>query len=75
MTNYNVENKDLYGEPAITQEHIQNNKSVRSMLSNRGIRPEELPVAEDIKKLERRVSSEQKKIEKSTVKLPKRIKK
>jgi DNA-damage-inducible protein D len=41
------------------------------MLGKRGIKPEELPPAEDIKKLERRVESEQKKIEKSTKKLPK----
>ena len=71
MTNYNVEDKDLYGENAITVEHMQNNKSVRDMLGQRGIRPEELPPAEDIKKLERRVASEHKKIEKSS-KLPKK---
>ena len=72
MTNYNVEGKDLYGENAITIEHMQNNKSVRDMLGQRGIRPEELPPAEDIKKLERRVASEHKKIEKSSSKLPKK---
>ena len=71
MTNYNVENKDLYGERAITAEHVQNNESVRKMLGDRGIKPEELPPAEDIKKLERRVASEQKKIEKTSAKLPK----
>ena len=57
MTNYNVESNDLYGENAITKEHMQNNQSVRDMLGQRGIRPEELPPAEDIKKLERRVAS------------------
>ena len=72
MTNYNVEGKDLYGEKAITVEHMQNNKSVRDMLGQRGIRPEELSPAEDIKKLERRVASEHKKIEKSSSKLPKK---
>ena len=71
MTNYNVESNDLYGENDITREHMQNNKSVRDMLGQRGIRPEELPPAEDIKKLERRVASEQKKIEKFSPKLPK----
>ena len=71
MTNYNVENKDLYGERAITAEHMQNNRSVRNMLGERGIKPEELPPAEDIKKLERRVASEEKKIEKTSAKLPK----
>ena len=62
MTNYNVEDKNLQGEPSITEEHIQNNQSVRSMLGQRGIRPEELPPAEDIKKLERRVKKQEKAI-------------
>ena len=57
MTNYNVEKANLYGEGSITREHIQNNTSVREMLGKRGIKPEELPAAEDIKKLERRVAS------------------
>lgn len=61
MTNYNVEEKDLQGEHAITGEHVQNNLSVRGMLGQRGIRPEELPPSEDIKKLERRVRSQEKK--------------
>lgn len=56
MTNYNVENKDLYGESAITGEHIQNNAEIRKMLGGRGIKPE------DIKKLERRTKSQDKKI-------------
>ena len=70
MTNYNVEQKDLQGEMPITHEHIQNNQSVRGMLLQRGIRPEELPPAEDIKKVERRVAREEKQLEKNT-KLPK----
>ena len=72
MTNYNVASKDLYGEPPITQEHIQNNLSVREMLEARGIKPEELPAAEDIKKLERKVAKDEKLIEKNTLKLPKK---
>ena len=71
MTNYNVEQKDLYGEMPITHEHIQNNQSVRGMWLQRGIRPEELPPAEDIKKVERRVAREEKQLEKNTKKLPK----
>ena len=71
MTNFNVEKEDLYGENSITREHIQNNRSVREMLGKRGIKPEELPAAEDIKKLERRVVAEKKKLEKSAEKLPK----
>lgn len=62
MTNYNVETKDLMGESSITREHVQNNQSVREMLGQRGIRPEELPPAEDIKKLERRVKTQDKKL-------------
>lgn len=72
MTNYNVEQKDLRGEPSITREHVQNNVSVRDMLAQRGIQPENLPAAEDIKKLERRVASADKKLEKVTSKLPKK---
>ncbi|MFT4073838.1 MAG: DNA damage-inducible protein D [Dysgonamonadaceae bacterium] len=72
MTNYNVETKDLMGENPITKEHIQNNQSVREMLGSRGIKPEELPPAEDIKRLERKAVSDEKKIEKTTKKLPRR---
>jgi len=71
MTNYNVEEKNLMGEQPITTEHVQNNKTVRAMLGKRGIKPEELPPAEDIKKLERRVAGDEKSIEKTTRKLPK----
>ena len=49
---------------------MDNNRSIRQMLGQRGIRPEELPAAEDIKKVERRVASNEKKIEKSSSKLP-----
>lgn len=66
MTNHNTEEKDLYGEAAITSEHVGNNKAVRAMLADRGIRPESLPPAEDIKKLERRVKSEEKKLAKGS---------
>ncbi len=71
MTNYNVEEKDLQGESSITGEHIQNNSSVRDMLGQRGIKPENLPPSEDIKKLERRVKSQEKKLAKQAGKLPK----
>ena len=70
MTNYNVEEKDLQGEGAITSEHVQNNLSVREMLGQRGIKPEELPPSEDIQKLERRVKSQEKKLAAQTGKLP-----
>ena len=70
MTNYNVEEKDLQGERAITGEHVQNNLSVREMLGQRGIKPEELPPSEDIKKLERHVKSQEKKLAAQAGKLP-----
>lgn len=70
MTNYNVEEKDLQGERAITGEHVQNNLSVREMLNQRGIKPEELPPSEDIKKLERRVKSQEKKLAAQAGRLP-----
>jgi len=66
-----MENKDLHGEQPITREHIQNNQTVRNMLGQRGIKPEELPPAEDIKKLERRMVQDEKKIEQTSQKLPK----
>ena len=70
MTNYNVEEKDLRGEAAITVEHVENNTSVRDMLGHRGIKPESLPPAEDIKKLKRRVKSQEKKLAAQSSKLP-----
>ena len=71
MTNHNVQQDDLQGEPSITREHVNNNDSVRTMLGERGIQPERLPAEEDIKKLERRVKSDEKKLEKQAGKLPK----
>ena len=70
MTNHNVEQANLQGEQAITDEHVQNNQSVRDMLGERGIKPEKLAAEEDLKKLERRVKSEEKKLAKSTKTLP-----
>lgn len=70
MTNLNVEDKDLRGEPAITQEHVQNNHSIRQVLGQRGIRPENLQPAEDIKKVERRMKKDEKDIALNSGKLP-----
>jgi DNA-damage-inducible protein D len=70
MTNHNVSQNDLYGELNITNEHTQNNHSVRNMLVDRGIKPEKLPPEEDIKKLERRINSVKNKLIKKT-ELPK----
>lgn len=70
MTNHNVVQEDLVGEQLITEEHVQNNESVRDMLGQRGIRPETLPPEEDIRKLERRVKADEKRLEKRSGKLP-----
>jgi DNA-damage-inducible protein D len=66
ITNFNVKKNDLQGEVIITDEHVKNNSDVRELLDKGGIRPEELPPEEDIKKLERRVKSEDKKVLKET---------
>ena len=58
MTNVNVQQKNLYGEGQIATEHVDNN---RKMMIDRGIVPENLPPAEDVKKVERRLASEEKK--------------
>ena len=61
MTSVNVQTKDLQSETMIAREHIDNNAAVRRMLLERGIVPENLPAAEDVKKVERRLASEEKK--------------
>ena len=55
----------MQGENQITKEHVRNNEDVRTLLGNRGIVPEELPPAEDIKKLERRVNKNTKQLPKT----------
>jgi DNA-damage-inducible protein D len=67
ITNYNINKEDLKSEKQITDEHVKNNKDVRNVLTQRGIIPEKLPAAEDLKKIERRHESETKKLIKKTV--------
>jgi DNA-damage-inducible protein D len=62
MTSVNIQTKDLQGEASITKEHVDNNAAVRKMLTGRGIVPENLPAVEDVKKVERRLVSEEKKM-------------
>jgi len=69
ITVFNTKEKDLRNERNISAEHITNNRSVRKILLERGIKPENLPAEEDIKKLERRVISESKKLGKNPDKL------
>lgn len=68
ITNFNVKKNDLKGESSITNEHVKNNRDVRGLLGKSGIKPEELPAEEDIKKLERRVKSASKEIAKKKLK-------
>jgi len=69
ITVFNTKEKDLRTERQISAEHITNNRSVRKILLQRGIKSEELLPEEDIKKLERRVKSESKKLGKNPDKL------
>ncbi|MHB8894704.1 MAG: DNA damage-inducible protein D [Candidatus Geothermincolia bacterium] len=69
ITNFNVKKHDLRGEPSITGEHAKNNRDVRGVLAKSGIKPEELPPEEDLKKLERRVKAGEKRLGKATKKL------
>jgi DNA-damage-inducible protein D len=66
ITNFNIKRDDLDNEPLITKEHVKNNENVRNVLTARGIIPEHLPPAEDIKKVERRLKSEEKKLPKKS---------
>jgi DNA-damage-inducible protein D len=68
ITNFNVKQHDLKGEARVTDEHVKNNKDVRGLLGKSGIKPEQLPAEEDIKKLERKVKSADKGIEKKKLK-------
>jgi DNA-damage-inducible protein D len=66
ITNFNIRRDELRHEGEIAHEHVKNNQDVRKVLTDRGIKPEELPPAEDIKKLERRVKTEEKQLAKQT---------
>lgn len=75
LTSHNVVDKDLKGDNQITKEHVENNLAVRKMLQDRGVKPEQLPPAEDVKKVERRLESEEKKILKEVKKIREKNKK
>ncbi|SHN34738.1 DNA damage-inducible protein D [Mucilaginibacter sp. OK098] len=65
LTSHNVIEKDLNNQTSISKEHVDNNKAVRDILLKRGVRPEALPAAEDVKKLERRLDNEEKEVTKT----------
>ena len=69
ITFHNAREQCMRSEPQISTEHVTNNQAVRETLLSRGIRPESLPPAEDVKKVERRLSSEEKKALKNPDKL------
>ena len=64
-----MQEKDLKGDKAITREHVDNNWEVRSMLMKRGVKPEDLPAAEDVEKVKRRLAAEQKQVLRTSKKL------
>ncbi len=68
ITNFNVKKNDLKGEDSITTEHVKNNKDVRAVLNKSGIKPEKLPPEEDLKKIERKVKAEEKRLGKTAKK-------
>ncbi len=68
ITNFNVKKNNLNGEAHITVEHVKNNQDVRALLGKNDIKPEDLPVEEDIKKLERRVKTLDQEIAKKNLK-------
>jgi DNA-damage-inducible protein D len=69
ITIHNAREHQMRSEPRISQEHVTNNQAVRETLLSRGIRPESLPPSEDVKKVERRLTSEEKKALKNPDKL------
>ena len=70
MTNFNIQEKNLRGEDSITNEHVSSNLAVRKSLTERGIRPEQLPSSEDVKKIQRRIESATKKLPKQSGTFP-----
>jgi len=60
LTSHNVIEKDLSGENQISNEHVENNQAVRKMLIERGVKPESLPPAEDVRKLQRKLDKDEK---------------
>jgi DNA-damage-inducible protein D len=69
ITGHNVIDKDLKGELKINSQHTKSNQEVRNALLNSGIIPEQLPAAEDIKKVESRLKSEGKKLPRQSERL------
>jgi DNA-damage-inducible protein D len=75
LTSHNVVDKDIQGESPITHEHIDNNRAVRKILLERGVKPESLPPEDDVKKLQRKIEGDERKVLKDIKKLKKGKKK
>jgi len=75
LTSHNVSEKDLHGEKNIEIEHVDNNAAVRKILIQRGVKPENLPVEQDVQKVKRRLESDEKKVLKDVKRLKKGKKK
>lgn len=65
LTGHDVVERDLRGELPISGEHVENNKAIRRMLAERGVKPEALPPAEDVKKVRWRLEGEEKRLVKA----------
>lgn len=72
LTSHNAVEKDLKGPTQISKEHVENNLAVRKILIERGVKPEQLPPAEDVKKVQRRLESDDKKVLKEVKKIQKK---
>lgn len=66
LTSHNIIEKDLKGENFISKEHVDNNLAVRKMLIERGVKPELLPSADDVKKVQNKLRKEEKSIQKTS---------
>jgi DNA-damage-inducible protein D len=62
LTSHNVIEKDLKGYNQISDEHVENNLAVRKILKERGVEPEKLPPAEDVKKIQRKLESDERNV-------------
>lgn len=62
LTSHNVIEKDLQGYDKISDEHVENNRAVRKILNERGVQPERLPPAEDVKKVQRKLQNDERNV-------------
>ena len=68
VTSHNVIEKDLQGYDKISDEHVENNRAVRKILNERGVQPGRKPPAEDVKKVQRELQSDERSVAKQVKK-------